>query len=82
MFCLAMFSAYSIIQERWAKPEDPRHEQFRTSGAPESSGPSSRHSQHDAPSGGDGARLADGEKDDGDVLIIMMVGVESRDGEQ
>jgi len=34
-----------MIQERWAKPELPRHEQFRTSGMPDASGPSPRHSQ-------------------------------------
>ena len=34
-----------MMQERWAKPELPRHEQFLTSGMPEASDPSSRHSQ-------------------------------------
>jgi len=45
---------FRIIDKAWEMSEaaGPRHEQSRTSGAPESSAPSSRHSQHDTPTGG------------------------------
>ena len=56
---------------RCAKPLYPRQEQSRTSGAPESSCPSSRQSQHDAPSG---AVLQEGGSEDEDALLIVYRG--------
>ncbi len=59
-------------QGKWAKPLCPRQQQSRTSGAPESSGPSSRQIQQDAPSGGVKEGVSEG--DDDELLIIRLVG--------
>ena len=52
-------------------PLCPRQEQSRTSGAPDSSGSSSRQSQHDAPSG----NVQDGGSEDEDDALLIVVGV-------
>ena len=59
------------MHERWAKPELPRHEQFLTSGMPDASGPSPRHSQQ---------QYEEEDDDDDDAALISADDDRSAEG--